>query len=442
MTSQNQHTTLSALSAILLCATIVSTVLFSGTEGGNTFNFGVTAVFVCIATATALIERRPFLFAPEAILLISWLCYSLLPSLGAQNIDLAFIRMRQMLQIIVLMLLSINVMLWYGRTAIFALVFSCSAVLAYIASLAGFGFGIIDDSLLQELNSEIRIVGTQGNANQFGMLCLLAQLAAVFFGVQAEKALARLTAGLAFALLGVAVIHTGSRTALVGMVVIVFGLVWVFRAWRIRYLTHAVLMIGVLGLVGTGTYLVLEENDTIRARMDSYLENEGIMERYNALMGPFVNSGDLDSVAEHDRSTSIRADLMKDAWNAAVDAPLGLGLDNFRVIAYSYAHSNYFELLATTGFPGLALYMAIYISMLGRLLVFARHRNETKALVRVFAISIATLMITDIAHVSYGDKQLWLFIALAIASIELCRRAISTQPVANRQSRTFAYSTH
>lgn len=443
MTSQNQHTNLSVLSAILLCATIVSTILFAGSEGGNTFNFYVTAVFVAVVTATALLERRPFLFVPEITLLMLWLCYALLPSIGAQALDLAYIRMRQMLQIIVLSLLSINVMIWYGRTAIFALLFFGSAVLAYVASLAGFGFGVIDESVLQELNSGDRIVGTTGNANRFAMICLQSQLAAVFFGVQVKNAYAKLASGLAIAILGLAIIHTGSRTALVGMLFFIFGLVWVFRVWRIRYMARTILMIVVLGLIGTGTYLTLDDNHEIRTRMDSYLANKNLMGRYENLLRLFVNFGDIDSLDNSvEGSMSERTQLMNNAWKAASEAPLGLGLDNFKVHSGAYAHSNYFELLATTGFPGLALYMMIYIFLLRRILAFVGIRDGTKAMVRVFAISIITLIIMDIGTVSYFDKPNWIFIALAIASIELVHRTISSQSVTNRQSRTFAYSTH
>ncbi|MCH8799794.1 MAG: O-antigen ligase family protein [Chloroflexi bacterium] len=443
MTLQKKHISLSTLSAILLCAMIVSTILLSGTEGGSTFNFGVTAVFVGVATTTAVVEKRPFLFFPESLFLILWLCYSLLPSMGAQDLDLAYIRMRQMVQIIVIVLLSVNVMIWYGRTAIFAFVFFASAVSAYLTSLAGFGFGVIDEVVLQELNSVDRVVGTHGNANKFGLILLQAQLAALFFGVQAKNLYARLAAALAFVVLAIAVINTGSRTALVGMIIVIFGLVWVFRVWKIRHMVRALLMMGVIGLVGTVTYLSLEESDAVGDRLDSFLENEQVKDRYENLLRLFGSFGDTDAIDNTvEGSASERSRLMEDAWDVAIGAPLGLGLDNFRVHSGLYAHSNYFELLATTGFPGLALYIALYIFMLRRLLAFGKDRSGSNAVVRVFAISVVTLMITDIVNVSYYSKPHWLFVALAIASIELCRRTISTQREPNRQSQTFAYSTH
>lgn len=260
---------------------------------------------------------------------------------------------------------------------------------------------------------------------------------------QTENVYLRLAAGLAVAVLGIAIIHTGSRTALGGMIFLILGLVWVFRVWRIRYMARSILMIAILGIIVSGTYVALGENNTIRAKIDSYLQDEYLMERYNKTLRLFSNIGDSEEFStEMSTSDQLRAQLMQDAWSAALENPLGLGLDNFKVVSGVYAHSNYFELLATTGFLGLALYIAIYFFMLGRLLAFAKHRGGTTILVRVIAISVVTLMITDIAFVSYVHKQYWLFIALAIASIELCRRTISSQPVANRQSRVFAYSTH
>jgi O-antigen ligase len=403
----------------------------------------VTAVFVIIAIATALLEKRPFQFFPELLLLMMWLCYSLVPSIGAQSLDLAYTRMQQMLQIVILALLSANVMMWYGKVAIFSLVYFLSAVLAYIASLAGFGFGIIDESVLQELNASDRIVGTHGNANQFGMLCLTAQLAAVFFVVQTENVYAKLAAGLAIAVLGIAIINTASRTAIVGMIFLMFGLVWVFEVWRIRFMARTIMIIGVFGLIGTAAYLSLDKDDAIRTRIDSYLENEYLMSRYESLLHVFkIDDGSVELSAELTASDEYRTQLMKDAWDAANESPLGLGLGNFSVLATTYAHSNYFEVLATTGFIGLALYIAIYLFMLGRFLTFSRCRGKTTTLIRVFAISVVTLMITDIAHVSYIHKFHWLFFTLAIASIELYGRIIPSQPEANRQSRIFAYGTN
>lgn len=443
MSSQNRHTNLSALNTILLCATIVTTVLFSGSEGGNTFNFYVTAVFVASSATTAILERRSFLFPPEILFLMLWLCYAILPSMGAQDLELAFDRMWLMLQIVILASLSINVMIWHGRTTIFALVYCASAALAYISSLAGIGFGVIDDSLLREMNSGSRIAGTHENANQFAMVCLTAQLAALYYVVQTKNSYAKMATGLIIVVLGVAIMNTGSRTAFVGMIFLVLGLAWAFRIWRARYLAITLIIISVFSLAGIGTYHALDEDNVIRSRIESYLDDEGLMGRYENLLRLFVNYGDVESIdISTETSMSTRAELIQDAWRSATEAPLGLGLDNFRVVTDRYAHSNFFELLATTGFIGLALYIAIYFSMLGRLLTFTRYRGNTKTLVRVFAISVLTLMITDIADVSYYDKTNWLFIALAISTIELYRKSISSQPATNRQSQAFAYGTN
>ena len=441
MAKNTLKSSLSNVCTILLGAMIVSTVLFSGTLGGNTFNFYVTALFVAVATVTAFLEKKPFTFPPEVLILTLWLCYSIIPSLTAENLDLAYDRTWLMVQIVVLTLLSINVILWHGKTAVFALLYCASGILAYVAALSGFGFGIIDESLLRELNSQDRIVGTHGNANQFSMVCLMAQIAALFYGVQTENRYARILCGIAITILSVAIINTGSRTAFVGMIVFVFGLIWIFRVWKFRYFVQAILMTTVVGLLVVGSYYSLDEDHVVKARMDSYLENRGLMNRYENLLRLFVSYGDVDSInSSAETSASTRAALVQEAWRSATRSPLGLGLDNFRVFTDRYAHSNYFELLATTGFPGLVLYLAIYILMLRRLLPFLKHRRtDTNLIIRVYAVGVLILMVTDIADVSYYDKTNWLFIALAISSMELCRKSIRVDALHSVEPHDFAY---
>lgn len=405
-------------------------------------NFYVTAVFIAVSAATAILERRSFIFPPAVLFLMLWLCYAILPSIGAQDLGLAFDRMWLMLQIVILVSLSINVMIWHGQTTTFALVYCASAVLAYIAALAGIGFGVIDESLLREMNSGNRIAGTHQNANQFAMICLMAQLAALYYVVQTKNSYAKLGVVLIIVVLGVAILNTGSRTAFIGMLFLALGLAWAFRIWRVQYFVGALAVISVLGVLGIGTYHALDDDNVVKSRVESYLDDEGLMGRYENLLRLFVSYGDVEAIdVSTENSVSTRAELIRDAWSSATETPLGLGLDNFRVVTDRYAHSNFFELLATTGFIGLALYIAIYFSMLGRAFTYMRNPGDTEILVRIFAISVATLMTTDIADVSYYDKTTWLFMTLAISTIELYRRNISNQPATNRQSQAFAYGT-
>jgi O-antigen ligase len=406
----------------MLLLTIMATVLVSRMPGGNLVNYAVTALFVAVVIAITMIERRPFSFFPPFVVLAVWLCYALVPSIMATDIGLALGRALQIIQILILVFVATNVAVWSERVELFALTYMSVALLSYVASLAGFGFGIVDSSLVADANSADRVSGLTQNANAFGTLMVRAQMAALLFVALSNSKYAKYITIPAFLILGVAVIHSGSRTALLGMLVLVAGCGWIFRIWRIRNATKAVAIIALTSVIVGVAFVTLARNDEFQNRVDSYLGNQDIAGRYKNLLLMFSSAGDfseLDSSVEN--SIFKRAEFARGAIDAAISNPLGLGLDNFRSYFGTYAHSNYLEILATTGFVGLLLFLFVYAHLLIRAHKLGATRDDNRLVIRIYVVCIVALMAMDVSTVTYYSKSFWLFVAIALASTEVYR---------------------
>jgi O-antigen ligase len=417
------------LAALLLAATIVSTVLLSGLLGGNEINFVVTAIFCALAVVSCMRRPDKVRIYPEVLLLIIWLAYAMIQSIPAVSLDDSIDRGAQVAQIIILAVLAINVMVWDGNMRLFAWAYVAAAVLSYLVSLFGFGLLVVDSSVVEQQNLGARASGTAGNANQFGTMMVQGQAAALFAGMYAKRYAEQILAGLAYLVLGIAAVNSGSRTALVGMFLLLVSLIWVFRIWRSRQLFRAVVLLVGLTVVGGAVFAVVSRNDTVAETAEAFLADDWVTTRYRNLFLLAASGGDLaETDASTEQSLDHRTALVSQAWEDSLDnAPFGLGLKNFSVIYGVYAHSNYFDILADTGFLGLLIFLGIYISLALRFLSAARGNLIQDPLPRLYIVSVLVIMIMDVSRVSYYNKQYWFFVFLVIGALEVFRRQYRRQ---------------
>ena len=126
---------------------------------------------------------------------------------------------------------------------------------------------------------------------------------------------------------------------------------------------------------------------------------------------------------------------------------MGVGLDNFRVAIVDYpgfrgprsgyyAHSNYIEVLADTGFTGFVLYFLMYVVFARRLLKL-RKRNlnvPDRRLYHALIVLFCVILVSDVAMVSYYDKIAWIVFSSAIAGALILERRV--------KGRAAEYETH
>jgi O-antigen ligase len=118
------------------------------------------------------------------------------------------------------------------------------------------------------------------------------------------------------------------------------------------------------------------------------------------------------AIAGKDSSANLRGDLIEQAVERWSLAPLaGHGIDQFRWSNRDsiYSHNNYSELLANLGVLGLILFYSIHLNLLSRALSGIRAGSGRSWLILAFLL---TLLMMDVARVSYIDRFTWLLLAL------------------------------
>ncbi len=107
--------------------------------------------------------------------------------------------------------------------------------------------------------------------------------------------------------------------------------------------------------------------------------------------------------------------LYKDALGVFVEHPVsGVGLGNFKYYSYSSqeAHSDYMEVLSTTGLPGFLLYFGIFFVLwrrLGRIQKWCQAWELYR--LKVFRALIITLLFTSLGMPNYIVPVFWVFVA-------------------------------
>lgn len=106
-------------------------------------------------------------------------------------------------------------------------------------------------------------------------------------------------------------------------------------------------------------------------------------------------------VGSTDESSIERMQLMRDAFNAGINNPLGVGLDGSKYYSTGrevYAHSNYLELFADFGWFGFIAFFSMYIYILWQML---HYKNSNKALSNFYIAIFITMMFIELTQVVY-----------------------------------------
>jgi O-antigen ligase len=149
--------------------------------------------------------------------------------------------------------------------------------------------------------------------------------------------------------------------------------------------------------------------------------NPKLLNRY-LFTSKVIQKADLD---EEGRSYSLRNRyaLAKLAWHLTLKFPFGIGFDNFsKYSGGAFAHSNYFEILSDTGFPGFLLFYSIYIILFFKafnLPANAFENVEARRLVLIFPLMLSVL---DIGLVNFYSKNFWLSVSLILSVLYFAKQ--------------------
>ncbi len=364
------------------------------------------------ALRTAL-PGQPFVVGALAALL-AWLALSLF---WARDDVMAWHELVSWLIAAVAFLLVSTAIANGNEVKLVLLAFVAGALLSVVLGWVGLGRSehVVGTAALGSIGK--RFTGAEGNPNDLAAQLVPATAFAVALAVDQRRWLARLAlAGVAVALV-VALVSTQSRGGLLAFAAVLIAAPLVF--WR-QHRQALIAIVLVVAVAGAGFALF----GTARQRVT----------------GP-------------DEGGSGRSTLWLVAWRMAKDtSPVGVGLNNYRVVAPDYTrrpgslryvtqiddrdvvHNTYLELLAETGIVGLALFLAVVGACLAaarraqRLFERLGRRDLARISGAVLLASVA-ILVTQVFSSGAYDIRFWVVFALGPALLAIASRTAVAEGV-------------
>jgi O-antigen ligase len=387
---------------------VCAVVLFSYREGMTLYAKGAAIVVAGLFAFRYFVGTDRLQFPLEYRLLGVWFLIGVIASALSPELDYSLPRILTLAQLFPIAFMLSNFVFSNGDGRFYwAIVVAAGALSGVVTLVDPMRFSTIDG----------RVYGTLGNANTYAVM-LVSCVAVSLAGMVGVRGLLRkaicVGAGVFFLYL---VLRTGSRMGMLASLIAVAVAVWAYQGTgspQSRGVTRRLYWLVIAAvLLGGAVYFVTS------SEFNDRLEN-----LFSAL-----DKGDFGSVG--DNSLKSRALLYVKAFDLFLESPLiGVGLDVFATAGIDYrqignnSHSNYMEILSSTGLVGALLYFAIYVIWWRRLLALRRVlRGEMFAgrLALLLSLSAAFLVI-DLAFVTYYAKVTWIVFAGMIGEFALLER--------------------
>jgi O-antigen ligase len=354
------------------------------------WNYVVKGLGVLLAGVYLAYAIRYRLFPnAEMMLFIAWLAWALLGAFQAVSTYLFWTEWTRIFQIWVLLVIMSG--LTFSRRL---LSFNLGWYVAAAALVGAYSYLTGEYSRAAAGGEAERVSGLAVNANQFGWIMLLATVAMAYFWMTPSRwrATKHVLLALGMAAAAVVTVYSGSRKAIVGLVV--FYAAWVFFCYRREVLRRpaAFLALGVLILAMIG-FIAFARGTPVAVRFE---------ETWEAVTGGRPGAGGMN-----------RIELYKEALRLFLRFPLtGAGLDQFRVYSMSHgvAHSEYAEVLADTGFVGFVLYFSIFVVLwvrTGRIIRYVGDPFVVRVARLIRAVLVMVLLL-DFGRYNFSDKPAWI----------------------------------
>ncbi len=274
----------------------------------------------------------------------------------------------------------------------------CLRIIVFAALMSSF-YMLSQTPIDSLFRSRFGTVSASLNPNMFAVIYSFGALIAFFFASHLRKLIAY---PVAFYLVFM-VIVTGSRKSTITVLLGILLLSLLTTRRRHRFL-RLLITLGVVGLLLHLIMTIPQLYDILGSRFDS-------------MLGFLTNS-------EADHSMALRLAFMRVAREIFFDNFFfGVGIVNFNVVlgtvmnASTYAHNNYYELLADLGLVGFLLYYSYYVYVaivtLKRLLQGSQYAKLMLAL--IFAI-----LVSDFGIVSFYTIQVNVIFTCTTLFLSVC----------------------
>jgi O-antigen ligase len=237
-----------------------------------------------------------------------------------------------------------------------------------------------------------RLTGLFGNPNMLAIVGIVGLAVFCSGALRQRKAAVTALSYLGSLLLLIGVLASASLKGLAGTMSLLLTTSWLPGARRRMWATVA--------FVAVSGGLILSAVAPLRTYWEQAVRRVGI-----AVATVGMSVGTNESLVE-------RARFIRKGWSLVAESPLaGRGLESFRWLSSEgvYAHNNYIELGVSLGLVGVVLYYGLPVRLL-----LSAGRSHDRVLRNLVLIAIPTLLVLDVALVSYYAKiTSLLFIVLA-----------------------------
>lgn len=408
----------------MLGLTIVSIMLLASMPYGNYANYLITLGFLGSVAMAATLGGRQIWMSKELLLLMGWLVYSILPSLLAIDLERAMFKVLTMLQIAVLVFAIQQTIVWQRKVSWILLAFGISVGMAYLLTFSGFNVGEITGSK-QNGDDVVRVASTLADANTFGAATVMGLALCFICGAFSSGSLMKALTWIVGLVLIVALVNSGSRTAVIGMVILLLGASWAFKVWRGEYFVKLVVGLLLVGLVGGAVFYAVKDMPAVQTRIEALVTgNDSIVVRMTDFIAVAASGFDTSEESSGE-SIDERLALLTAGVDLLIESNLlGVGHDNFAANVGVFAHSNVMEVGVNTGVIGFLLYYSIYLLIAWRAFQLMLQSNG-HAVPRTIFVGLVAYSVMDMTHVSYYAKSSWLFLAMITACLEVFARDLS-----------------
>lgn len=389
---------------LLVMAYIATVVLWSYRENLTQAAKVVGALLGLAFVFLAFVKGKRIIVPVTYRIWGAWFLLAIVSCIFSSHIEVSLMRAVTVAQVSIVGFMVTNILIWNRSTHFYTMAMIGAALASVVMATVTPGtFATMDG----------RVYGTMGNANTYGVMLSVALVLSLITALDARNIVIKVV------LFGVAVViasmmlQTGSRKAMIAGLLLGGGLTCIAYLYKsgvakFRSLFVAMIIVASLVLVGI-TFLVSS---------DFWFRIEQGMAAFNGGLGAT------------DQSVIGRLSLARMAVEISMENPLiGIGLDAFRLergantgmAIGTYSHSNYLEILVSTGIVGFVLYFSIYLLWFRKLYAFRRHLRSPASFRRYTTVMVVVTMITamDVAMVSYHEKFIWLILPWIVAELHL-----------------------
>lgn len=270
-----------------------------------------------------------------------------------------------------------------------------------------------DLNITNQIQSSVRTSSFLKNPNYYAFFNVLGIFAILYFTNKPKKTFFNIVSGLLVILFLLNILYSSSQKAFLSAILLFISYHWFCYRKRVkkskRFLYFVLLSIFLFGII----YFTIN-NSYIGVRLQ-------------------------DSAVGDDASLQTRILLYKEGFEIFLANPVsGIGTANF--VEYSsmhaYAHSDFLEVLATTGIIGFLFYTAIYLVLWRRLNLIQKYSNNPETIFQtgLFKAFIVTLTFIGLGRPNFTSIETMFVLASVIGYSAFLLNKVKREKNINKRS--------